>query len=131
MPGVVAVLTHDDLGLEGGVPCASNPTGDAGSRTRPMLADGRRAHVGEPVAIVLAETAAHGARRRRRVVVDYDPLPDGRATPRTRCSRARRRCTTSTPDNLCCTLEHVTDGFDAGDGSAAEGACAAARRTSA
>ena len=29
IPGVVAVLTADDLEFHAGVPCASNPTGDA------------------------------------------------------------------------------------------------------
>ena len=29
MPGVVKVFTYATLGLEAGVPCASNPTGNA------------------------------------------------------------------------------------------------------
>ena len=55
MPGVFKVLTAANLGLEGGVPCASNPFGGAVQPKRPILAEGKVRMVGEPVAIVVAD----------------------------------------------------------------------------
>ena len=52
---------YDTLGLEAGVPCASNPFGNAKQPKRPILADGKVRMVGEPVAVVVADTAAAGA----------------------------------------------------------------------
>ena len=75
MPGVVKVLTAANLGLEGGVPCASNPFGGAVQPKRPILAEGKVRMLGEPVAVVLAESQAAARDAADRVVVDYDPLP--------------------------------------------------------
>ena len=75
MPGVVKVLTAANLGLEGGVPCASNPFGGAVQPKRPILAEGKVRMLGEPVAIVVAESQAAARDAADRVVVDYDPLP--------------------------------------------------------
>ena len=71
MPGVAAVLTHDDLGLAPfhGMAKVHNDFG------RPPLADGVVRFVGEPVAVVLAETAVQAKDAADAVVVDYDPLP--------------------------------------------------------
>ena len=73
LPGVVRILTAETLGLDAGVPCASNPFGDAIQVKRPILAEGRVRMLGEPVALVVAATA-----RRR-------------ATPPT-CSSTTTRC---------------------------------------
>ena len=75
MPGVVDIFTYDTLGLEAGVPCASNPFGNAKQPKRPILADGKVRMVGELVAVVVAETAALARDAADRIVVDYDPLP--------------------------------------------------------
>ena len=66
---------YDTLGLEAGVPCASNPFGNATQPKRPILADGKVRMVGEPVAIVVADSAATARDAADRIVVDYDPLP--------------------------------------------------------
>jgi carbon-monoxide dehydrogenase large subunit len=42
---------------------------------RPALARGRARHVGDPVALVVAETAAQAADAAEAVAVDYEPLP--------------------------------------------------------
>src|SRR5439155_1419747 len=55
VPGVVAVYTADDLEFQAGVPCGSNPTGDAVQPERWPLARGKVRHVGEPIAVVVAE----------------------------------------------------------------------------
>ncbi len=63
VPGVQQVLTCDDL-----------PEVTPSSRARLMLARGRVIFVGQPVAIVLADTAAAAADGAELVEVDYDPL---------------------------------------------------------
>ncbi len=67
-PGVVAVFTGTDLGLEP-VPSPFNP----GVSRRLLVTDIVR-YVGEPVAVVLSETPEAGADAAERVVVDYEPL---------------------------------------------------------
>ena len=80
-PGVLAVFTGKDVvaaGL-GGIPPAFMPEdmgGPPGFRTEcPILATGRVRHVGERVAIVVAETPELAAEAAELVVVDYDALP--------------------------------------------------------
>jgi len=64
VPGVQQVLTCDDL-----------PDVTPSSRARLMLARGRVIFVGQPIAIVLADTAAAAADGAEAVEVDYEPLP--------------------------------------------------------
>ncbi|MCY3917649.1 MAG: xanthine dehydrogenase family protein molybdopterin-binding subunit [Chloroflexi bacterium] len=63
-PGVQRVLTCNDL-----------PDVTPSSRARLMLARGRVIFVGQPIAIVLADTAAAAADGAEAVAVDYEPLP--------------------------------------------------------
>ncbi|MCL4868877.1 MAG: xanthine dehydrogenase family protein molybdopterin-binding subunit [Anaerolineae bacterium] len=63
-PGVVAVLTADDL-----------PDIPPDNRPHLLLARGRVIFPGQPVALVLAETAAAAADAIELVLVDYEPLP--------------------------------------------------------
>ena len=112
MPGVVKVLTYATLGLEAGVPCASNPVGNAVQPKRPILADGRVRMVGEPVALVVAESAAQARDAADRVVVDYDPLPaviDAENAGKPGAAQLHE----GAPGNHCLTIEHKTEGFDA------------------
>jgi carbon-monoxide dehydrogenase large subunit len=81
MPGVVAVLTADDI-RKAGVETVSRPppqTGRDGKALivphRPALASGRVVHIGEAVALVVAESAALARDAADRVIVDYEPLP--------------------------------------------------------
>ena len=72
MPGVVAVYTADDLGLEDRKP----PMGFyAKEACRSFLARERVRFVGEPVAVVVAETAYQAADAAEAVWADVDPLP--------------------------------------------------------
>ncbi|MFM8266824.1 MAG: hypothetical protein ACKOA2_02250 [Ilumatobacteraceae bacterium] len=68
-PGVVAVLTAADLGLEP-VPSPYNPL-----ITRGLLAIDKVRFVGEPLAVVVSATRAVGEDAAEMVVVDYDVLP--------------------------------------------------------
>jgi carbon-monoxide dehydrogenase large subunit len=71
-PGVVAVFTHDDLGLAPAPPPFAILNG---AMTTPWLADGVVRYVGEQIAMVLSETRAEGEDAAELVAVDYDPLP--------------------------------------------------------
>jgi carbon-monoxide dehydrogenase large subunit len=77
-PGVVAVLTGEDLAADGigGVPCGFSPTGgDQQAPTRPALAQGTVRFVGDLVAMVIAETLDQAQEAADSIEVDYDPLP--------------------------------------------------------
>jgi carbon-monoxide dehydrogenase large subunit len=72
IPGVVAVYTGDDIDLPripAGVP------GLPDDMARPALAQGTVRFVGEPVAVILAESRLIGEDALEAVFVDYDPLP--------------------------------------------------------
>ncbi len=81
MPGVVAVLTGDDVAAAGAqsLPAAAPMKGRGGAELlkppHPMLAQGRVRYVGEPVALVIAETAAIAQDAAEAVMVDYEDLP--------------------------------------------------------
>jgi carbon-monoxide dehydrogenase large subunit len=69
-PGVVAVLTADDLRLQ-----AQPPSGNVrGPFARPVLARDVVRYVGEPIAVVVAETLAEAEDAAESVFVEIDPL---------------------------------------------------------
>jgi aerobic carbon-monoxide dehydrogenase large subunit len=69
-PGVVAVYTHDDVAHLGPL-VAQVPIG----KLRPLLAAGEVNHVGEAVAMVIAEDRYQAQDAAEAVEVDYDVLP--------------------------------------------------------
>ena len=70
MPGVVAVYTHEDVAHLGPL-VAQVPIG----KLRPLLAAGEVNHVGEAVAMVIAEDRYQAQDAADAVEVDYDVLP--------------------------------------------------------
>jgi carbon-monoxide dehydrogenase large subunit len=80
-PGVLAVLTGEDARADGlgDIPCLmpmKNRDGTPrGNTPRPVLAKDRVRHVGDPVALVVAETLAEARDASELIEVDYDPLP--------------------------------------------------------
>ena len=80
-PGVVAVLTGDDMAQEGLDPCPAPfqlPQGDGSfaiETPRPYLVRDRVRFVGEPVAIVIAETIDAALDASELVLIDYEELP--------------------------------------------------------
>ncbi|HZD00114.1 MAG TPA: xanthine dehydrogenase family protein molybdopterin-binding subunit [Actinomycetes bacterium] len=70
-PGVLAVVTAADLGLEPMPPLL--PIHER-RMVRPWLADGVVRHVGEPVVAVVATEQAHAVDAAELVEIDYDPL---------------------------------------------------------
>ena len=81
MPGVLLVLTGTDVTEEslGDVPCLvplQNRDGSPRHDTpRPVLATTKVRHVGQPVALVVAETLAQARDAAEAIVVDYEDLP--------------------------------------------------------
>jgi aerobic carbon-monoxide dehydrogenase large subunit len=72
--GVVAVLTLDDLPECAGSVPPLVPAAGIRAYVHPVLAGGVVRHVGEAVAVVVAESAARAADAAERVVVDWEPL---------------------------------------------------------
>jgi carbon-monoxide dehydrogenase large subunit len=73
LPGVVAVLGFADIGLEPYVYFPGMALSD--ETARPLLAQDRVRFVGEPIAIVLANSRPEALDGCELVVVDIDPLP--------------------------------------------------------
>ena len=84
-PGVLAVLTGADVRADGlaTLPSMKDPRLEMTRRggapgyypPQPILANGRVRHVGEPVAMVVAETVAQALDAAERVAVEYAALP--------------------------------------------------------
>ena len=71
LPGVVAVITGEDAAKETGpLPCFANPPVE-----QRCIALGKVRHVGEPVALVVADTRYIAEDAAALVQVEYEPLP--------------------------------------------------------
>jgi carbon-monoxide dehydrogenase large subunit len=80
MPGVLAVYTAADLPASvGGLPCGWLITGADGQPMKepkhPLLAQGKVRHVGDPIALVVAESYEQARDATERIEVDYEELP--------------------------------------------------------
>src|SRR3712207_3013895 len=79
MPGVVVVFTGADMAGIGGLPRGWQIHGKDGSPMaepkHPVLAEGKVRHVGDPVAVVIAETRAQAKDAAEAITVDYEVLP--------------------------------------------------------
>ena len=77
-PGVLDVFTAADLASVGGLPCGWLITSVDGTPMKepkhPLLAEGKVRHVGDQVAVVVAETYAQAKAAAQLVEVDYEPL---------------------------------------------------------
>jgi len=81
MPGVLLVLIGEDVRTDGlgDIPCTTPLVGRDGKprhdTPRPVLAIDKVRHVGEPVALVVAETLAAARDAAEAIEVDYEALP--------------------------------------------------------
>jgi carbon-monoxide dehydrogenase large subunit len=79
MPGVIAIFTGEDMKGIGGLPCGWQIHNKDGSPMaeppHPVLAQGKVRHVGDSVAVVIAETKAQARDAAEAIEVDYDVLP--------------------------------------------------------
>src|SRR5438477_5400863 len=79
--GVVAVFTGQDMAKDGigGLPCGWLINSKDGSPMKepphPVLADGRVRHVGDPVAVVIAESLQQARDAAEKIAVDYAVEP--------------------------------------------------------
>jgi len=80
-PGVLTVLTAEDARADGLQPL--RPSAEANVQTgepfafapQPVLASGKVRYVGEPVALIIAETHAQALAAAELIAIDYVPLP--------------------------------------------------------
>ncbi len=125
-PGVLGVFTVADLEADGvaPIPCQSGLKQRDGSPyvapPRPALAKGRVRHVGDPVAVVVAETPEAARDAAELVLVDYDDLPSVTGTAAA-LEPGRPQVWDEAPGNLCFDWE-------LGDAAAVEAALAGAAR---
>jgi aerobic carbon-monoxide dehydrogenase large subunit len=79
--GVIAIFTGEDLAADkvGGLPCGWLITDVQGQPMKepphPVLAQGAARHVGDPVAMIIAETYLQARDAAELLTVDYEPLP--------------------------------------------------------
>src|SRR6516165_796359 len=124
-PGVVAVFTGDDLARDGigTIPCLSAVTNRDGSPSvlppHPAIARDRVRHVGDTVAMVVAESASAARDAAELIAVDYEPLPAAVDTVHA-LDPGQPQVWDDAPGNLCFDWE-------IGDRAAVERAMAAAR----
>ncbi|WP_022720633.1 xanthine dehydrogenase family protein molybdopterin-binding subunit [Rhodopseudomonas sp. B29] len=76
LPGVLAILTAEDVADLGGLPCLFNlPDKPFTAPHYPILAAGEVRHVGDAVAFVVADTLAHARDALEAITVEWSPLP--------------------------------------------------------
>ena len=79
MPGVLRVLTSADFEAFGGLPCGWLVNNQDGSPMvepkHPILAEGKVRHVGDPIAVVIANSRGQARDAADAVMVDYGELP--------------------------------------------------------
>jgi len=106
MPGVLAVFTGADLAADnvGGIPCGWQIHNKDGSPMaeppHPALAIGKVRHVGDPVAVVIAETRQGARDAAEAIAVDYTPLPAA-ATMEQALRPGAPQLHEGAPGNLC------------------------------
>jgi len=105
-PGVLAVATCEELAADGvgPIPCLIPLVGKDGAPLktppRPALARGRARHVGDAVAVVIAETLDQARDAAELVAVDYDELDVAAATA-TALDDGAAQVWDEAPGNLC------------------------------
>jgi carbon-monoxide dehydrogenase large subunit len=124
-PGVLAVFVGEDLARDGigPIPCLSAVTNRDGTPSvlppHPAIARGRVRHVGDTVAMVVAESAAVARDAAELITVDYEPLPTSVDTAHA-LDPGQPQVWDEAPGNLCFDWE-------IGDRAAVERAFAGAR----
>jgi aerobic carbon-monoxide dehydrogenase large subunit len=104
--GVLAVLTSEETRADGLEPL--RPSAEANVQTgekfafapQPLLAEGKVRYVGEPVALIVAETRAQALDAAEQLVVNYAPLPAVTSAAAARASGAPE-ISSEVPGNVC------------------------------
>ncbi|MBA51922.1 MAG: carbon monoxide dehydrogenase [Acidimicrobiaceae bacterium] len=112
MPGVLAVYTSDNLGMD-----AINQSEFMDpSMNRPPLAVGRVRFVGDIVAAIVAESHSQAADAAEQVIVDYDPLP-ANADIETALGDGADILWEGAESNVCFAIGNEYDGPDVNEGA--------------
>ena len=104
-PGVVQIFTGADLAEAkvGGLPCGWLIHSKDGSPMKepphPVLAQGKVRHVGDPIALIVAETALQAKDAAELIEVDYDVLPA--VIDITSADRSASAVHDEVPNNVC------------------------------
>ena len=128
MPGVVFAATAEDISADGlgDVPCViplSNRDGTPRHDTpRPVLALGKVRHVGQPVALIVAETLAAARDAAEAIELEYEPLP-AVTEAKDAISTGAQQLFEHIPNNIVFDWDN-----DAGDAKAVDAAFAKAAR---
>jgi len=103
-PGVIAVYTGEDFAKINGLPCGWLVTGKNNKPMvepkHPILADGKVRHVGDPVAVVVAETREQARDAAEKIAVDYGELPSV-VDMKAALKGGGKPVHDTAPDNLC------------------------------
>src|SRR5215470_14683139 len=105
-PGVVAVYTGADMAADnvGGLPCGWQIHNKDGSPMaeppHPVIAVGKVRHVGDPVAVVIAETKQQAKDAAELLAIDYADLP-GVATMEAALASGAAAVHDDVPGNVC------------------------------
>jgi carbon-monoxide dehydrogenase large subunit len=127
MPGVLLVLTGDDVKADGlgDVPCHAPLNNRDGSprfdTPRPALATAKVRHLGQPVAFVVAETLMQAQDAAEAIEIDYETLPavtDARAA----LEKGAPQLFDGIPGNLVFDWDNDTSDFAATDAAFAKAA---------
>src|ERR1043165_4130066 len=120
MPGVVLVLTGEDVKADGlgDVPCHAPLNNRDGSprhdTPRPALAIGKVRHLGQPVALVVAETLAQAQEAAEAIEIDYEALP-AVADARAALEQGASQLFDGIPNNIVFDWDNDTSDFAATD----------------
>jgi len=127
MPGVLLVLTGEDVKADGlgDVPCHAPLNSKDGSprhdTPRPALAAAKVRHLGQPVALVVAETLLQAQDAAEAIEIDYETLPavtDARAA----LEKSAPQLFDGIPGNLVFDWDNDTSDFAATDAAFAKAA---------
>jgi len=103
-PGVVAVYTAEDLAAIGGLPCGWQIHSKDGSPMaepkHPVLAEGKVRHVGDPIAVVIAETKQQARDAAELIEIDLQDLP-ATATVTDALKSGAAQIHDNAPGNVC------------------------------
>ncbi len=105
-PGVVAVYTGEDLAADGvgGLPCGWQIHNKDGSPMaeppHPVLALGKVRHIGDPIAVVIAESKAQAKDAAELIAIDFEDLP-AVADVRAATAPGAPRVHDDVPGNVC------------------------------
>ena len=103
-PGVVAVFTGEDMQV-GSIPCGWGVNNKDGSPMNepfhPALAQGKVRHVGDQVAVIIAETYSQAKDAAELIEVDYEELPAVTNTEKAIAPGAPLVHDDAAPNNMC------------------------------